>query len=200
MAEFLPFNGIINAKDKDTSNKVPLTAVQDPDGEWVLRIVDAAPFAYENATDTLKVKVQNTVDVNRTDSILTKRVYRVGELAASTDETIIDIESEVIIHEMIFNTAIDSFNLRVEIYMGGFALMTIGEGGVSDQASTALCPARANRFPFFELASDEEGKYSMKFKDEFSGLRVKGLKVILRNRGVDNPQNIGAFILYSEVV
>lgn len=43
-------------KDQATNNQVPLTAVQDKNGNWVLRIVDAAPFAYDETLDALKQK------------------------------------------------------------------------------------------------------------------------------------------------
>lgn len=32
-----------------------ITVVQDTNGDWVLRMVDAAPFAYDEATDTKKI-------------------------------------------------------------------------------------------------------------------------------------------------
>lgn len=43
-------------KDQATDKSVPLTAVQDENGNWVLRTVDAAPFAYDEKLDALKQK------------------------------------------------------------------------------------------------------------------------------------------------
>ena len=49
----------ITVKDIATGNPVELSGVVDDDGNFVLRTVDAAPFAYDSESGRLKVEVVN---------------------------------------------------------------------------------------------------------------------------------------------
>ena len=52
-------SGAITAEDIE-GNPVALSAEKDPDGKAVLRIVDAAPFAYNKETDRFMVETETT--------------------------------------------------------------------------------------------------------------------------------------------
>jgi hypothetical protein len=58
--------GSILAKDPATGETVEVTAVQDNDGEWVFRMVDASPVAYDQATDTIKTKSKKSLPAIQT--------------------------------------------------------------------------------------------------------------------------------------
>ena len=49
-------NGSILAKDPTTGDYKELTATQDENGEYVLKIVDSAPWAYDETTQTFSVR------------------------------------------------------------------------------------------------------------------------------------------------
>ena len=53
--------GSILAKDIVSGNPVELSSLEDDDGKNVLRVVDAAPFAYDGVNDELKI--QGEVDI-----------------------------------------------------------------------------------------------------------------------------------------
>src|SRR5690606_26250845 len=46
----------------DNGDDVPITAVDDGTGKYVLRVVEAAPAGYEEATDSLRAKIINLIE------------------------------------------------------------------------------------------------------------------------------------------
>lgn len=96
-----------NVEDK-TSGTISLT--KDKNGDSVIRVVDAAPFAYNQATDKLKVE---TVKNNPLD---TRLHYRSGDIAASTTEILADIKSPCELQSLIFSTNKDSCRLYLRPY------------------------------------------------------------------------------------
>lgn len=59
-------SSVLLARDKDGSD-VPLTVETDDEGKAVLRVLDSAPAGYEEATDSIKGKIINRVDVSLMD-------------------------------------------------------------------------------------------------------------------------------------
>jgi len=73
-------SGSILAKDPATGNPVELTAVQDDNEDWVLRIVDAAPFAYDQTAESLKTisgmeLYGKSTDIKPTTGVITGTSY-----------------------------------------------------------------------------------------------------------------------------
>lgn len=82
-------SGTITAEDIE-GNPVALSAEKDPDGKAVLRIVDAAPFAYNKETD--RFKVESSVTETTTIETLMNAVSVPAQGGRS--EVIVDFTSE----------------------------------------------------------------------------------------------------------
>ena len=62
-----------------TGEQVSLSAVQDNDGNWVLRTVDAAPFAYNETTQRLKTESIITGAYQSVEMLMSSRTFAAGE-------------------------------------------------------------------------------------------------------------------------
>lgn len=63
MSEFISLTGKFYAEDPVTGNKVALTAVEDNNGDWVLRTVNSAPQAYVEGGDYLNVREYDSAKI-----------------------------------------------------------------------------------------------------------------------------------------
>jgi len=84
-------SGTITAEDIE-GNPVALSAEKDPDGKAVLRIVDAAPFAYNKETD--RFKVESSVTETTTIETLMNAVSVPAQGSTYDDNVIVDFTSE----------------------------------------------------------------------------------------------------------
>ena len=84
-------SGAITAEDIE-GNPIALSAEKDPDGKAVLRIVDAAPFAYNKETD--RFKVESSVTETTTIETIMNAVSVPAQGDTFNDNVIVDFTSE----------------------------------------------------------------------------------------------------------
>ena len=189
-------SGAITAEDIE-GNPIALSAEKDPDGKAVLRIVDAAPFAYNKETD--RFKVESSVTETTTIETLMNAVSvpaREGPQEGRS-EVIVDFTSE---QEAWFFLSVDKQLWRLlahPVYSppGSFSQMFFPEVGGTPQTSVhtiniplslLFLPTRPNPKP----SSLEEarlypltpGKMSYRFlfknlSDEIATVTLKLLRV-----------------------
>lgn len=192
-------SGSIRAEDPATGNPVNVTAAQDGSGKWVLRTVDAAPFAYDPTTQTIKTKQHKPAGNG-----LIKVFSRSGALAASSTEVVMDIPlgKAVEIQRIEFSCNTDSIfpSLSVQIYNAASALeavyLTVPLNG------TALLPVNpsrinANKSSLFQI--DAFGASGSKISLARPVIWTNGGRISVTNSDSGNIYNVACAIVIREI-
>lgn len=75
-----PSTSLLRGLNIEDDTESPLSLTKDDEGKAVLRVVDAAPFAYNQATDRLKVETQDTGEKARIETVVNNEVVAAGAL------------------------------------------------------------------------------------------------------------------------
>ncbi len=171
----------------DEDNPAPISCVEDDEGKAVMRVADAAPFAYDPITDSKKVTVIGGGNLPTG----TFQKYRNGVLAAGGSETFIEIEEPCVIHALQISFGEDNANLNARLIMNSAEYYrTISPDGSTVAYELYPSLLTTNKDSVFEVVDTT----ILRLRNV--PFRCCNFNLQLRNKDAAD-KNIGATVLYS---